>query len=255
MRQDNSKNPILQGILKKMTAVPKNEGYVFDSIDDTNVNGETPLHIAAISGDLEIGITLLDTGANPNWPDERYGNTPLHKAVSEKQYEFTNLLLSRGASQEIKNNEGLTPLDLATKLNDSRLVLIFSSWPISHEKSQRPEVFEALKDASSTADNAGYVFKNIHDTNSVGDTALHVAARRGDIGTAKILLDIGANPNAVGEYGYTPFHGAISSKNFNLIKLFLEHGASKEQRNEDGLTPMDLARRSNDQRLLELLSV
>lgn len=254
MRQDNSKNPILQEIFKKMVSVPDNDGYAFNGIDDTNIDGETPLHIVAILGDLGAANILLDAGASPNWPDEHYGNTPLHKATSEKQYELVDLLLSRGASQEIRNNAKLTPLDIAKQLDDSRLIKIFSSWPISRDKSQRPEVFEALRDASSTADNAGYVFKSAQDTNLLGRTALHIAAVRGDVRVGKILLDVGANPNAPGEYSDTPLHEAIGQKKYDFVKLLLEYGASPDIRNEDGFTPADLARQTNDPTLLELLS-
>jgi ankyrin repeat protein len=252
MKQDNSTNPILLAIFDKMVGDPQNAGYHFDSIDDTNVDGETPLHVAASVGDLETGKILLDAGANPNWPDEHHLNTPLHKATSQKNYEFVKLLLSSGASQEIKNREGYNPFDLAKRLNDNRLIAIFSASPISKDKSQRPEVFAALRDASSTADNCGYIFKDVRDTNLLGDTALHVVVRRGDIETAKVLLDLGADPNARGEYGYAPIHEAASGKNYDLAKLLLEYGGSKDIRNDDGLTPADYAKQSGDPRLIEL---
>lgn len=255
MRQDNSKNPTLLAIFEKMVTMPINDGYIFNSVDDVNINGETPLHIAVIAGDLEVGKILLDAGANANWPDEHYGNTPLHKATPQKNYEFIELLLSRGASQEIKNDEGFSPLDLAKQLNDSRLNAVFSSWPISRDKSQRPEVFAALRDASSTADNAGYIFKSVHDTNLIGETALHIAAIRGDVKVGKILLDAGANPNQPGEYNHTPLHEAIGQKKYDFVKLLLEHGASKQLRNQDGFSPADFVKRANDPQLNAILEV
>lgn len=252
MRLDNSDNSTVLAIFKELARIPNNDGYLFNSVDETNVNGETPLHVVARIGNLEMGKTLLDAGANSNWPDSHYGNTPLHVATSQKRHEFVELLLSCGASQEIKNDSGFTPLDLAKQSNDSRLSTIFSSWPISRDKSQRPEVFEALKDASSTADNAGYVFKNVQDTNLLGETALHIAAIRGDIRIGKILLDVGANTNAPGEYGNTPLHEAVSQRKYDFVKLLLEYGASKDIQNEDGFTAMDCVEKSGDMHLKEI---
>jgi ankyrin repeat protein len=252
MRQENSDNPAVLAIFQELARIPSNDGYLFESVDDTNVDGETPLHVVARVGDLDMGKILLDAGAYPNWPDCHYGNTPLHIAVSGKKHEFVGLLLSHGASQEITNDSGITPLDLAKQSEDSRLVDVFSSWPISRDKSQRPEVFAALKDASSTADNAGYVFKSAQDTNLLGETALHIAAIRGDIKVGKILLNVGANINAPGEYGNTPLHEAVGQRKYDFVKLLLDHGASKDIRNKDGFTPAEHAEQSGDQRLTEL---
>jgi ankyrin repeat protein len=254
MKQDNSKNPTLLAIFQRLAAAPICDGFNFDSIDDATVPGDTPLHFVASLGDLETAKILLDAGANPNWPNEHPGNTPLHNATSQKHYEMVDLLLSRGASQEIKNDEGFSSLDLAKKMNDPKLVAIFSSFPINPDKSQRPEVFAALRRSSSTADNCGYIYKSVQDTNLIGDTALHVATRREEINTVKALLVAGANPNVQGEYGYTPFHEAVLKNNYDLVRLLLEHGASKNIRNEKGFSPMDMAKQSGDPRLIEILS-
>lgn len=254
MRQQDTKDPSLLAVFEKMVNMPENQGYQFTSVDDTNVNGETPLHIAASWGDVGIGKVLLDAGANPNWPDEHHGNTPLHKAVSSKRSDCVDLLLSRDASPEFPNNENLSPLALAKRSGDAKLIAILSSSPRDPDKSKRPEVLVALKHASDTADNAGYVFKDVRDTNLIGDTALHVAAGRGDLDLGRVLLEASANPNARGEYGNTPLHEAVGQRKHEIVKLLLAHGAAKNARNEDGLTPLDIARLSGDPGLVELVS-
>lgn len=49
-------------------------------IDETCVNGLTPLHIMQKKSRIECGMELLCLEANPNIGDED-GNTPLHYAV------------------------------------------------------------------------------------------------------------------------------------------------------------------------------
>jgi uncharacterized protein len=77
-----------------------------------------------VRGDVREGKILLDAGADPNVRGE-YGYTPLHNAIGQKHLEFAKLLLSRGASKELKNDDGLTPVDLARLSDDPRLRKLF----------------------------------------------------------------------------------------------------------------------------------
>ena len=51
---------------------------------------------------------LLKNGANPNCIN-KYRNTPLHYALSNKYYEIADLLIQNKANDNIKNIYGLTP--------------------------------------------------------------------------------------------------------------------------------------------------
>lgn len=74
----------------------------------------TPLHFAAINGDIEIVKMLLDRGANIDAKNQ-YGRTPLHNAIENKKMEITELLLNRGANINVKSNDGITPLHIAAE--------------------------------------------------------------------------------------------------------------------------------------------
>lgn len=113
-------NSTVSAVLAKMADLPAFLGMELRSVHDRNVLGETPLHVAAIWGDVEIGKILLDAGADPNVHGE-YGYTPLHEAVGQGKSEFVQLLLARGASVELRNDDGQTPRDLAELLNDPNL--------------------------------------------------------------------------------------------------------------------------------------
>lgn len=74
--------------------------------------GNTPLHVAAIRGDVEMVTLLLNAGAEVNAVGE-YGDTPLHEAVSQGHSQVVQLLLSHGASKTATNWDGQTPFCLA----------------------------------------------------------------------------------------------------------------------------------------------
>lgn len=65
-----------------------------------------------------------------------------------------------------------------------------------------------------------------------GDTPLHVMAWREDLYGAKILIEAGADVNAVGDMGETPLHVALTNENEELTELLLETGANPDIRSE-----------------------
>ena len=63
-----------------------------------------------------------------------------------------------------------------------------------------------------------------------GTTALHVAARGGNVALARWLLARGARPNAQDSGGYTPLHKACGKAHIQIVELLLDHGASPRLR-------------------------
>lgn len=59
---------------------------------------------------------------------------------------------------------------------------------------------------------------------------------------ARLVLEAGADPNAVQQGGYTALHAAASSGNLALIALLRKHGADPRIANERGQRAVDLAR-------------
>ncbi|XP_021435291.2 BRCA1-associated RING domain protein 1 isoform X1 [Oncorhynchus mykiss] len=127
-----------------------------------NHKGETPLHLAAIKGDVETVKELLDQGADPNLKDnagwtplheacnlghlgvvevlvERGGvllntpgyknDSPLHDAVRNGHTGIAMLLLQHGASQSVLNMFGLRPVDYAVSPEMQAILLAASEGP------------------------------------------------------------------------------------------------------------------------------
>ena len=77
-----------------------------------------------------------------------------------------------------------------------------------------------------------------------GDTPLHVLLWRGDNDGALLLIQHGADVDAVGDMGETPLHVAIATGNRTAIAALLGAGASTEIVSEFGESAADKARAS-----------
>ena len=82
--------------------------------------GWTALHIAAMSTideQLEIAELLISRGAEVNAKDNN-GRTPLHEAARHSSAkEISALLIAKGADINAKESSGLTPLDYSENDN------------------------------------------------------------------------------------------------------------------------------------------
>ena len=77
--------------------------------------GATALHAAMLQPNLAVVKLLLDYGFDPDVRATKNGNTPLHYAVACNNIGATRLLLQYNANKNIRNMDGLTPLEKARK--------------------------------------------------------------------------------------------------------------------------------------------
>ena len=81
-------------------------------------------------------------------------------------------------------------------------------------------------------------FKLKHDT---GDAPLHIAAYRGHVEAAEILINQGSEVIIENNDGVTPLHTASLFGRTSVAKLLLENGAEVNARAIDNETPLDYA--------------
>ncbi|VDK67218.1 unnamed protein product, partial [Anisakis simplex] len=78
----------------------------------------------------------------------------------------------------------------------------------------------------------------VHKKNERGETALHVAARRGEHRLCKKLLQEGAMVNACDYAGWTPLHEACSHAHLKVAKVLISGGGNVNACSESGDTPL-----------------
>ena len=86
-------------------------------------------------------------------------------------------------------------------------------------------------------------------------TPLMLSSAKGDIAVVRLLLEYGANSNAVSEAdGETALHWAARNGNLDAVTLLLEHGANSSFKNKSGQTPAALALVNSHHEVSTLLS-
>ncbi|XP_011480228.1 tankyrase-1 isoform X1 [Oryzias latipes] len=155
---------------------------------DTQGRNSTPLHLAAGYNNLEVAEYLLEHGADVNAQDKggliplhnaaSYGHvdiaallikyntcvnatdkwafTPLHEAAQKGRTQLCALLLAHGADPTMKNQEGQTPLDLATA-DDIRALLIDAMPPDALPSCLKPQATVVSAGVVSTGATAAVV--------------------------------------------------------------------------------------------------
>ncbi|KAH8251733.1 hypothetical protein KR038_005554 [Drosophila bunnanda] len=171
-------------------------GAPTDLIDS---NGCTALHYAVTLGHADSTARLLDLEADPNRQD-RKGRTPAHCGCSKGQFETLKLLKERGANLWLRNAKGDLPLHEAAASGRRELL----EWLLS----QRP--------------------KQVNTTSNDGRSLLHIAAANDYTDMCKLLLDYGADVNAVYRNSrglvLTPLDGALQRGHRSTAKFLQANG-------------------------------
>jgi uncharacterized protein len=89
-----------------------------------------------------------------------------------------------------------------------------------------------------------------------GFTPLHFACFFGQQDAARILLDAGADVQAVARnpMQVMPLHSAAAARSLPIVRMLLEHGAPPNAKQQKGWTALHAAAQNNDKEMFELLT-
>jgi ankyrin repeat protein len=181
-----------------------------DLIDAPQGGGETLLHIAAQSGDLDVVKLLLESGADING-SKPFSATALHYAAGNGHETVVRFLLSRGADPNGESAIGITPLGLAVAKG---------------YRTVASTLLQAGATVTNKASNSGGYIGNIAIEIHKGETALHIASRSGYPAIVSLLLTNGAPVDAVDSEQQTPLCLAVQHRDLDAATKLLTGGAS-----------------------------
>jgi ankyrin repeat protein len=220
-------------------------------------DGRTLLFLAVENESAPVCLTLLAQGADVNAKDKR-GSTPLLIAMTRPDTNMVKLLLDSRADANLETSIGtswhLSPLAWAIYLNRPDLVkllleahadpnALIASRPVfditSHQVTmERWDMHNRFNHGQSAAEWA------INWVEPVPGTTPLLWVTRGNPPQAeeivKLLLDHGANPNAVDASGRTALRYAIAAVQGSVdeVQTLIAHGADVNALDKEGRPPL-----------------
>ena len=236
-------------------------------VDAVAPDGTTPLHVAVVRGHAGLATVLLEHGADPNADGPGY--TALHWAAGSWHTELTGRLrgIDTGADAEWRSLNGLRAGKLA--LVDALLahgadpdVRLGRHPPQFGFASQRFRVsllgatpfllaaMDANVEVMRRLVAAGADPRAATDENN---TPLMVAAGLGQVPAetrvtgdgaleaVELVLELGADVNAVNARGRSALYGAAHIRSDAIVKLLVDRGARVNLEDDRGITPLMVA--------------
>jgi len=186
-------------------------------VTGTNVNHrnelkETPLHIAAKKDFLKAAKHLIEKGANLEAKD-KWGDTPLHIAASQNAHQVAQILIQEGADVNARGSNKYTPLHWAAGISQ--------------------------KVAKVLIENGA----DLEAKDKWGDRPLHHAASYNAHQVARLLIQEGANVEAIGTNGmnWTPLHWAAYKNGLQVATVLVQEGQANKDAEVRGRKPIDIA--------------
>ena len=122
----NGHESVVRMFLKFMETVGNNSRELVNA--QHTIQGRSALHLAARTGNVSITNLLLQKQLAADLSlQDCHGWTAMHVAVSKNFVNIVDLLVMHGANLQIRNNQGKTPIELATtsnKTHESTLQLL-----------------------------------------------------------------------------------------------------------------------------------
>ena len=201
--------------------------------------GQTPAHHMAINGYNNNILELCQLGADFSETDNE-GNTPLHGAVHHKQQSTVEFLTTKFSSlTNAVNNKGLTPLNLATKLNYSSIAKILHKAQANHDRDNkgRSPLFWAAQKGNLE------LFKLFLKSSSfeyAGKTPFHFAAQGNQTDMMRYLMqEYTIRIEQPDDNRRTALHYAAQERQFEAVKMLIELHAPLDAEDDEGKRPLN----------------
>ena len=240
------------------------------NIDDTEYDlsvtfdeGTTALMIASYYGYADLVNALIKNNADVNLKNQRNYTALLYATdiwarqgigIDDSNFNIVELLVNAKADVNAVNNYGWSPLFFAADNSNSDVVTFLvdngANINLISDEGITPILIandvESIKILSKTT--------NINKANNAGITPLIAFSGRETSPEAiNILLENGANVNAVDKDGETALSYAVEYGNFEIALILLENNANPNLSNKKAKELADIARELGDEEVASVL--
>lgn len=233
-----------------------------DAVNQPDKNGETPVLIAAKTGQRDMLGLMLDYDRSAL--DQVFENgTLLGMAAASGDRATLRLLADRGAPLEAKDNEGRTPVIRAWQAGqqDTLRDLLRMGADIAAENAEGKNILHLAAAANDTKTlrllieegGAAHLHKTSADDDRI--TPLHAAVKAGAEEAAEILVAAGASANIADAKGISPLQSAAEKGLQGLILTLVVNGSADINRTapDDSMTALHSAAAHQQTHAMRLL--
>jgi ankyrin repeat protein len=217
------------GDLSKVRALLEADPTLLESKDG---DGNTPLISAcfappSFNPQVAVANYLIDQGANINARNTS-GGSPVYFAL--RSVDLMQRLIAKGADVNVRAYLGLTPLHQAASMGrlDAAKLLIDHGADLN-ARGDWGTILQTLiyRKGDSSAEMVKLLIKSGAKLQpfSFGNTELHIAAVQGSTDMARLLVECGADVNAINEYGHTPLYYAARHGHRRTADALIAAGA------------------------------
>lgn len=228
--------------------ISKNNGSLIKTYQDMS-----PLHYALLNNKFTIAEILINNGADVNKQDNN-GDTPLHIATkkSDLNPKIIELLVHSGSSTSTKNNAGKTPIDYTQtdEAGDDRM-----NADDLEIITKMNTIFYAID--GNHIKQIQQILKEKPDAlnapNEQGNTPLLYCIKNGKSDLAQEFLKVGADITKKAANGKTALHLAVEKGDLHSAQKLIEKGLDVNIKDSQGLTPLHYAAAYDKKDLVNLL--
>lgn len=204
-------------------------------VNSADTIGRSALHLACSFGHAAIVKLLIEHGAIMNRWDSLMEMTPLHCAAYACCVDSIRTLLENGADVDA-GIDYRSALHVAVERNATECVeLLLKNKANPNTPQPRTDSTTARDQTNSIA--SQFVSRERHAP------ALHLAAKHGNLDCVKLLMNSGADVNALCDKSRSALHAAIDQKSVSLdcVRYLLDAGANVNHADYHCYTPLHLA--------------
>ena len=208
-------------------------------VSTANREGVTPLQLAAMNGSASMIDKLLKAGADANAALTPSGDTALMMAARTGTPEAITVLLEAGANVNAKESWGGTTALMwaASEQHTAAVKLLLDHGADVNARSNfvaaaNGRGFEGRTPAAPKAE------QKVEEFASGWLTPLMFAAREGDLESARLLVNAGANVNAIAGDGKDALGLAIFNGNYDFASFLIDSKSDVNHADTQGFTPL-----------------
>ena len=220
------------------------------------------IHDAAANGNLDLVKEILEGDPSLVNQDDQYEWRPIFHAGLRRHYDVVKYLIDSGA--DLAAHDGYVIHYAGQVPNNKDIVsLLITYGGLDAHTNPSSEIARQFIYTVFLA-NVGRVNamlrenpKLVQERYARGDTALHHAARNGDLEIVEQLVMGGADVNAIADQGHFPLYCAAGHGHPETTRYLVENGADLQARLSDGKTVTEWLKQyaDNDRRLKLTLDV